>query len=122
MTPQAQQLPGQGRRSSQPGQPVRQPGHPGQPVRAAGGGTATQTRAPAKSQNRESVLFKKPVSKNKTTVEMVLDMANSAIGNDKEYRKKKGAVVDVQMGVFWLAVGADVAAIVSGVIYGMFVR
>ena len=107
-----------------------QPGHAGQAAQAGhrggtsqpshtGGGTATQTRAPARPQNRESVLFKKPETKNKTTVEMVLDMANSAIGNDKEFRKKKGAVVDVQMGIFWLAVGAVVAAIVAGVVYGM---
>ena len=49
----------------------------------------------------------------------IRDRANSAIGNDKEFRKKKGAVVDVQMGIFWLAVGAVVAAIVAGVVYGM---
>jgi len=50
----------------------------------------------------------------------VVDLANTAIGNDKSFRKKKGAVVDVQMGIFWLAVGAVVAAIVSGVLYGIF--
>jgi hypothetical protein len=63
-------------------------------------------------------LVKRPDSQKKAGFgSWLIATANRALGRDTSFTKKTGMAFDWQIGVFWLAVGGTLAAIVALILY-----
>ncbi len=93
----------------------RQQSRPSTPTAAARSAAAAQPTRPHQSR-----LVKKPDSqKSQGIASSIITIANRALGKEDKFTKKTGIAFDWQIGVFWLAVGGTLAAIIALILYAL---